>query len=478
MLGSDLLGVLETAALSKLNKASIQAEASGLSPHLLRSRHLRLNVYEGFLETAVTEARTKGLISSSEVTSLWLDDGGGPTVSGAREQTLSRVARRTVDTGSRTCVRFNDASIGDQPFLDMMCENYGDVVTGALREHIASCTSISVLSIMSGTLSSSIHEESLQPRVNTDSLTRGREGWAWLRLLEIAQAAIDFTIQHYISDNILDFTPSPEDLEYPQRLLDIPTVKDDERQAIGTVMQTSLQGWYPTVSRTAAFLITITPLVERSAYHYLAKGALEACVRSLTDAAAMMLESPIRASSQQETPEWLENLHQTLFLIRQLLILRDCALRLGLDSGAMDLDVRTPREGGAAMKRSAITLPQLQRHPEGIIGQQLLAASDALVVRVSDMVISLLQGAEAVPESGVDEGVDIQDGSNYGFISESACSFLLGDVPVADEDRPVPAGDVKARDCFARAVVAIRFYLEIGMPGNLISPYAAHRATD
>ncbi|KAF4651982.1 Golgi transport complex subunit 3, partial [Perkinsus olseni] len=572
MLGSDLLGVLETAALSKLNKTSIQAEASGLSPHLLRSRHLRLNVYEGFLEAAVTEARTKGLISSSEVTSLWLDDGGGPTVSGAREQTLSRVKRMycfmrekpvhqliqsvinnilasfvasrddqlevivsevcdtivnlahrecrtyrslfTVDTGSRTCVRFND---DDQPFLDMI----------ALREHIASCTSISVLSIMSGTLSSSIHEESLQLRVNTDSLHEdGRAGpgsgesnsdadpsglsseplmrpvaAALIELLEIAQAAIDFTIQHYISDNILDFTPSPEDLEYPQRLLDIPTVKDDERQAIGTVMQTSLQGWYPTVSRTAAFLITITPLVERSAYHYLAKGALEACVRSLTDAAAMMLESPIRASSQQETPEWLENLHQTLFLIRQLLILRDCALRLGLDSGAMDLDVRTPREGGAAaMKRSAsdvtlpqnppspashlrliksgkVTLPQLQRHPEGIIGQQLLAASNALVVRVSDMVISLLQYAEAVPESGVDEGVDIQDGSNYGFISESACSFLLGDVPVADEDRPVPAGDVKARDCFARAVVAIRFYLEIGMPGNLISPYAAHRAT-
>lgn len=44
------------------------------------------------------------------------------------------------------------------------------------------------------------------------------------RLLDISRATLDSAIQHYISDNILDYVPSSEDLEYPARLFDTPAV--------------------------------------------------------------------------------------------------------------------------------------------------------------------------------------------------------------------------------------------------------------
>lgn len=78
-----------------------------------------------------------------------------------------------------------------------------------------------------------------------------------------------------------------------------------------------------------------------------------------------------------------------------------------------------------------------------------MAASEALIVSVSDMVISYLQDAEGITSDCHSEGRDIEDCADLLHIwihSEEALTLLLGDVPVPDRSLSLSVEELKVAD--------------------------------
>ncbi|KAF4677966.1 Golgi transport complex subunit 3 [Perkinsus chesapeaki] len=294
-----------------------------------------------------------------------------------------------VDTGPKTCTRFCDE---DLPFLDMMRTNYGDVILSALKDKITECSNIGILNSICTMLSDAVRDEpsatgiptklsegdgGVEGPLGADSLDKRRTSLsklvpgsddipsealmrpvaaALMELLDVTQGELDLSIQSFITDIILAYTPTFKDLDYPALILDTKSI--EETSSIAPLLMRTA-GCYPTVMRTITFLVEIAPIVELSEYRFLAKEAIDACIQTIINVASkVQSQYAVHKSDAEEYYHLEDDLHGKLFLLRQLILLRDnvtledlkCSIsnavisKLQYNNDMLDHDVSEERE--------------------------------------------------------------------------------------------------------------------------------------
>ncbi|KDE07396.1 hypothetical protein MVLG_02263 [Microbotryum lychnidis-dioicae p1A1 Lamole] len=164
-----------------------------------------------------------------------------------------------------------------------------------------------------------------------------------------AQTRLVFRAQAVIQSEVLHYTPTLEDLDYPAKLLDsqgrtkeLALWTEDERkretEGVGgafRVPREEVQGdWYPTLRRTVWVLSKLNTYVNNAIFEDFAGEAVTLCRQSLSTAAAQIRSRPlpIKSAVPSEEPtttstnlndEDPRQLDGQLFLIRHLLLLKE-----------------------------------------------------------------------------------------------------------------------------------------------------------
>ncbi|TMW66898.1 hypothetical protein Poli38472_012014 [Pythium oligandrum] len=122
------------------------------------------------------------------------------------------------------------------------------------------------------------------------------------RMIQDAQERLILCVQKYIRDEIEGFSPSPSDLDYPNKLI---AAANDESTA-----NSLYATWYPTLEHTLLCLSKIYHFVNMEIFEELAQDAIQICTASLKMASADItaLKGPM---------------HGSLFLVKHLLTLRE-----------------------------------------------------------------------------------------------------------------------------------------------------------
>ncbi|KAF3926407.1 hypothetical protein AA313_de0204896 [Arthrobotrys entomopaga] len=144
--------------------------------------------------------------------------------------------------------------------------------------------------------------------------------------LQDAQARIIFRAQNVIRDDIENFTPKPEDLDYPERNKVNQTPLRSPRLTRSVAMDPAspmegdntspfdtdavFQGWYPSLRKSIWLLSRIYRLVNSSVFDDLAHQVVHVCIASLVNAAELIRKQKNEIDSQ-------------LFLLKHLLILKE-----------------------------------------------------------------------------------------------------------------------------------------------------------
>ncbi|EWC45582.1 hypothetical protein DRE_05440 [Drechslerella stenobrocha 248] len=142
--------------------------------------------------------------------------------------------------------------------------------------------------------------------------------------LHDAQARIIFRAQNVIRDDIENFAPKPEDLDYPERnrVIQAPLKSSHSGKALDPVSPLEgeapsqfdtdavFQGWYPSLRKSIWLLSRIYRLVNSTVFDDLAHQVVHVCIGSLTKAADQIRKRKSETDSE-------------LFLLKHLLILKE-----------------------------------------------------------------------------------------------------------------------------------------------------------
>ncbi|KAF3906636.1 hypothetical protein ABW20_dc0109312 [Dactylellina cionopaga] len=142
--------------------------------------------------------------------------------------------------------------------------------------------------------------------------------------LQDAQGRIIFRAQNVIRDDIENFTPKPEDLDYPERnkIAQTPLKSPRMTKMVDPVSPMEgespsqfdtdavFQGWYPSLRKSIWLLSRIYRLVNSSVFDDLAHQVVHVCIASLARAADQIRRRRNDTDSQ-------------LFLLKHLLILKE-----------------------------------------------------------------------------------------------------------------------------------------------------------
>eukprot|EP00808_Paulinella_micropora_P007605 g8560.t1 len=199
-----------------------------------------------------------------------------------------------------------------RPFLDELLHSLTTLLYTTLRPRVIHETSLDVLCEVVTILKYEILED--QIALSGGSLRSVEE--AVMRLLADIQERLAFLAQEYIRDEIHLYTSRPEDLDYPQRLLDRkkPSQPASPTSHTGgrSKRETSFATWHPVLERTLMFLSKLYRCVEVHVFQSLAQQVLFVCITALKTCSTHI--------GNKNPPA---NFHGPLFLVQHLLLLRE-----------------------------------------------------------------------------------------------------------------------------------------------------------
>ncbi|KZT04128.1 Sec34-domain-containing protein [Laetiporus sulphureus 93-53] len=193
------------------------------------------------------------------------------------------------------------------------------------------------------------------------STARKKPGKRGLRALQIghllqmvlqdAQTRLFFKAQAVIQSDVRYYVPKPEDLAYPEMLLEArkPASGMDIREKASVSELFQLKSfdrqdtWYPTLRKTVWVLSQLHDFVKPAIFADIAQEAVALCLQSLTSAT-----TALRARRGA--------LDGALFLVRHLLILKEMAQKLDLDLGGQDYGIAGRGELGGVTEALASVL--------------------------------------------------------------------------------------------------------------------------
>ncbi|XP_050217227.1 conserved oligomeric Golgi complex subunit 3 [Mercurialis annua] len=128
------------------------------------------------------------------------------------------------------------------------------------------------------------------------------------RILADIHERLTFRARTHISDEIANFIPSDEDLDYPMKLERSAEMKSDTNSVEET--SEAIKTWYPPLEKTVTCLSKLYRCLESSVFTGLAQEAVEVCSLSIQKASKLIAKRTTAMDGQ-------------LFLIKHLLILRE-----------------------------------------------------------------------------------------------------------------------------------------------------------
>uniref|UniRef100_M1CJI3 Conserved oligomeric Golgi complex subunit 3 n=1 Tax=Solanum tuberosum TaxID=4113 RepID=M1CJI3_SOLTU len=156
----------------------------------------------------------------------------------------------------------------------------------------------------------------LKVEVLGEQLSRRGESLAALRptldrILADVHERLTFRARTYIRDEIANYLPSDEDLDYPKKLEQSVSAELDSPSLVQTELNQDVSGtWYPPLEKTISCLSKLYCSLETAVFTGLAREAVEFCSLSIQKASKLIGK---RSSSMDAQ----------LFLIKHLLILRE-----------------------------------------------------------------------------------------------------------------------------------------------------------
>ncbi|TGJ71023.1 Golgi transport complex subunit 3 [Orbilia oligospora] len=218
---------------------------------------------------------------------------------------------------------FNHFSSGEQQLYDYL-ESISEPLYDYLRPRIMHETQLVKLCELCSLLQSRYMRDSDEAELESYDRSQLDFGRLVQSPLHDAQARIIFRAQNVIRNDIENFIPKPEDLDYPERNKIIQTPLKSPR--VGKILDpvspmegenpsqfdtdAVFQGWYPSLRKSIWLLSRIYRLVNSSVFDDLAHQVVHVCIGSLSRAADQIRRMKNDTDSQ-------------LFLLKHLLILKE-----------------------------------------------------------------------------------------------------------------------------------------------------------
>ncbi|XP_023014719.2 conserved oligomeric Golgi complex subunit 3 [Leptinotarsa decemlineata] len=232
-----------------------------------------------------------------------------------------------------TCYNYFFSKISDlvTDYLGTLCQHLYDI----LRPNLITINHIEVLSELCGILRTELLNDRV---VDSEQLTKYVE--VITQLLHDVEERLVFRTNVFFQHDLLGYKPSPGDLAYPEKLLQMENIaldlrdrRSDSRSSVVSLESqevahinaaqmahfrsytgnspADLHGmWYPTVKRTLVCLSRLYFCLDRNTFQGLAQEALVICIQTIQTASGLI--------SSKKTP-----IDGQLFQIKHLLIIRE-----------------------------------------------------------------------------------------------------------------------------------------------------------
>ncbi|GMH13761.1 hypothetical protein Nepgr_015602 [Nepenthes gracilis] len=186
------------------------------------------------------------------------------------------------------------------PLIEPLCTYLYDT----LRPKLIHETNLDFLGELVDVLKVEVLGEQLSRR--SESLTGLRPTFE--RILADVRERLTFRARTYIRDEIANYFPLHEDLDYPSKLEQSPKVKEGADTADES--RDMFHTWYPPLEKTVSLLSKLYHCLEPAVFTGLAQEAVEVC--------SVAIQKASRIISQRSSP-----MDGQLFLIKHLLLLRE-----------------------------------------------------------------------------------------------------------------------------------------------------------
>jgi len=201
--------------------------------------------------------------------------------------------------------------LDDEPLQKMLTNTICSTLHRIVRRGVVLLSDMDVLCQVVSVL----REE--RAAANTSSTTRALAR-SISAMIEDAQERLIFCTQAVLTKEVMKFRPSPSDVDYPNRLLTLGTNNDsfranssqttvEEKYEINWTQMQCYSSWYPPTRSVLKVLSKIFKVVEPRVFEDIALQAVQACTRSLKDAA-----NSVRVLSSV--------IDSDLFLVKHLLV--------------------------------------------------------------------------------------------------------------------------------------------------------------
>jgi hypothetical protein len=165
-----------------------------------------------------------------------------------------------------------------------------------------------------GALTSTIHEESFNPREGFVNVMNELVG-------DIVERIV-YRTSSFGQTDVLNYKPAPGDLAYPERLLMMKNIEAETTPPEANNKVCKSFFWYPTVKRTIVCLSKLYKCLDQSVFLSVSRELLEQCSQSLEIAADKMRALPIDPS-KASVKGFGRQLDAELFIVKHLLIIRE-----------------------------------------------------------------------------------------------------------------------------------------------------------
>lgn len=192
------------------------------------------------------------------------------------------------------------------PLIDPLCTQLYDV----LRPRFIQCADLDLLCELVDILKAEVLEEQLARRGDTCAALRP----TMLRTLADVQERLTFRAQTFMRDEINNYMPTSEELDYPAILQRAAYAQSAEPSAVAEDEEgrDAYAAWYPPLEKTLSCLSKLYCCVDQGIFTGLAQEAVAVCSASIQRASKVIARRP------GSTP-----MDAQLFLIKHLLILRE-----------------------------------------------------------------------------------------------------------------------------------------------------------
>ncbi|XP_046853016.1 conserved oligomeric Golgi complex subunit 3-like [Xenia sp. Carnegie-2017] len=220
--------------------------------------------------------------------------------------------------------------------LHTLLENFCTILYDAFRPLIIHMNHMETLT----ELCSILKVEMLEDHVSQKGDELLAFGSVIAQMLEDVQERLVYRAQTYIQTDIQNYSPSPGDLAYPDKLMIRTAEDDDEKQSENDETEAKktktsdfpaalvdLQGmWYPTVRRTLVCLSKLYRCISKETFEGLSQEALSVCISTLKVASSRIISKTGAINGH-------------LFLIKHLLILREQIAPFNVDFTVRELSL-------------------------------------------------------------------------------------------------------------------------------------------